>query len=149
METTGKSFNHVPWLQHRHLRNISYHSLVSVLEGGDFIHFEEGLALKVSFQPLSSIQIAEGGGKLRSEIRMGGFFSALHQRYDSNAWDRLVHFCFLRWPNSNHISLVRFLTNEQNNSLAVSGTKLPRPALANPVNKNCVRYKSSLLFSSR
>lgn len=131
------------------MRNISYHSSVSILEGGDFIHSEEGLALKVSFQPLSGIQIAEGGAKLRSEIRMGGFFSALHQPYDSNAWDRLVYFGFLRWPNSNHISLVRFLTNEQNNLLAVSGTKLPRPTLAIPVNKNCVQYKSSLLFSPR
>jgi len=123
---------------------------VSILEEGDFIHSEEGLALKVSFQPLSGIQIAEGGAKLRSEIRMGGFFSALHQPYDWNAWDRLVYFGFLRWPNSNHISLVRFLTtNEQDNLLAVSGTKLPRPTHAIPVNKNCVQYKSSPLFSSR
>lgn len=61
---------------------------------GDVIHSEEGLALKVSFQPLSRIQIAEGGAKLRSEIRMGAFFSALHQPHDPYAWDNLVYFCF-------------------------------------------------------
>lgn len=122
---------------------------MSVLEGGDFIHSEEGLALlKVSFQPLSGIQIAEGGAKLRSEIRMGGFFLlCTNPMIRTPGTLRLICFCFLRWPISNHISLVGFLTNEQNNLLAVSGTKLPRATHVNLGNKNCVLYKSSLLFS--